>query len=69
MIKPYTFVFRSMFSNYVFVHNLISFKHFKIVSPAIFVNTLDVALTLSDECQQYLRSRLKYALVNNWNYT
>ena len=69
MIKPYKFVFRSMFSNYIFVHNLISFKNCKIVSPATFVNKLDVALTLSDECQQHLRSRLKYVLVNNWNYT
>jgi hypothetical protein len=69
MIKPYAFVFRSVFSNYIFVHNLISFKNFKIVSPATFVNKLDVALTLSDESQQHLRSRLKYVLVNNWNYT
>jgi hypothetical protein len=58
-----------MLSNYICVHKLISFKYFKIVSPATFVNKLDVVLTLSDECQQHLRSRLKYVLVNNWNYT
>jgi hypothetical protein len=46
-----------MFSNYIFVHNLISFKNCKIVSPATFVNKLDVTLTLADECQQHLRSR------------
>jgi hypothetical protein len=67
MIKPYKFVFRSMFSNYIFVHNLISFKNCKIVSSATFVNKLDVALTLSDECQQHLRSRLKYFLRSNHN--
>jgi hypothetical protein len=30
---------------------------------------LDFSETYLDECQQHLRSRLKYVLVNNWNYT
>ena len=58
-----------MLSNSIVVHNLISFNNFRIVSPATFLNKLDVVLTLSDECQQHLHSRLKYVLVNNWNYT
>ena len=58
-----------MLYNYISAYKSISFKNCKFVSPATFVNKLDVALTLSDECQQHLRSRLKYVLVNNWNYT
>ena len=35
-----------MLYSYIFVYKFISFKNFKIVSPATFVNKLDKLLTL-----------------------
>ena len=46
----------------------ISFKNFKIVSPATFANKSLIKCLrcrTSDEHQQHLRSRLKYVYVNN----
>jgi hypothetical protein len=60
-----------MLSIYILEYKLISFKKFKIVSPATFENE-EVNCwycRMSDEHQQHLRSRLNHVSVNNWNYT